>query len=690
MFCPACGQQTPPQGRFCLHCGADQEPFRATPQAPATTTQTLANKGLQAALEGEFELQDEIGHGDTSVVYRAREIALERIVALKMLRRSFLQEPLQVSRFQAQIQLAAQLEHPHITRLYAQGRQAGLSYCTLSLIPGGSLQRRLQVEGAQPVEAIASWGQQLCAALAHAHARAMIHRAVRPGHILLDAAGQAVLTAFAPPPQEEGDIPTGEGALAYMSPEQAKGQEPSAQSDMYSLGVVLYELATGSPPFAGSDPVSMAYQHVHEAPQPPDRRNPELAAWLGPIILHCLAKDPQRRYSAAALGQALAAYQQPQLSPKAGSPNRRAPTNRAAQPAVKPPVPPPSSRRRKMLLFLLVILALAGGGWMGRQWEVEKGRDHLAQMRRQVDLQQRQARQLLGQVQENQQDDEAYVAAQQSGIAPAYEAYLAAYPQGRHAQQALQQLAELGLQGQRDQQQQAQQAQDSLAYSQARQQGTRLAYETYIEQYPQGLYLPHAMQALAALTKPVAPEPPRAREPAQPPVTAPPIAPLAANPSPPPVSSPNSGQMQSFTLSGTTTLEMVWIDAGSFTMGSAAEEAGRQAVEGPQYEVFISRGFWLGKYEVTQEQWRAVVGNNPSFYSGPQRPVESVSREDVDHFLRRLNSTAGQITYRLPSEAEWEYACRAGSRSRWSFGDDERLLPAHAKFIGNNTLRRFQ
>ena len=132
-------------------------------------------------------------------------------------------------------------------------------------------------------------------------------------------------------------------------------------------------------------------------------------------------------------------------------------------------------------------------------------------------------------------------------------------------------------------------------------------------------------------------------------------------------------------------MEFVWIEPGVFQMGSPDSESGRGSDEGPVHEVQISKGFWLGKYEVTQGQWEAVMGRNPSEYTGDdRRPVEQISWNDVQDFIARLNAAEAAV-YRLPTEAEWEYACRAGSTTRWSFGDNESLLGDYAWYSGNNS-----
>ena len=143
------------------------------------------------------------------------------------------------------------------------------------------------------------------------------------------------------------------------------------------------------------------------------------------------------------------------------------------------------------------------------------------------------------------------------------------------------------------------------------------------------------------------------------------------------------GEERVFSLPGGGEMAFVWIGPGVFQMGSPESEEGRDSNEGPLHEVEISRGFWLGKYEVTQGEWEAVMGDNPSNYKGDARPVERVSWYDVHEFIGRLNDAAGDSLYRLPSEAEWEYACRAGTSTRWSFGNDESRLTDYAWYNGN-------
>jgi len=138
------------------------------------------------------------------------------------------------------------------------------------------------------------------------------------------------------------------------------------------------------------------------------------------------------------------------------------------------------------------------------------------------------------------------------------------------------------------------------------------------------------------------------------------------------------------TLPGGERMSFVWIEPGTFVMGSAETDKTQLGAELPQHEVMIKQGFWLGKYEITQRQWESVMGDNPSRYESPNRPVETVTWYQVQEFIHKLNQAAADSLYRLPSEAEWEYACRAGTETPWFFGEDENALGDYAWYADNN------
>jgi len=147
--------------------------------------------------------------------------------------------------------------------------------------------------------------------------------------------------------------------------------------------------------------------------------------------------------------------------------------------------------------------------------------------------------------------------------------------------------------------------------------------------------------------------------------------------------SENPGNYETFT-SPSTGMEFILIPAGEFNMGSPSEEKGRFDSESPAHKVTINTSFYLGKSAVTQKQWKIVMDNNPSHFKGENRPVEMVSWKDAQEFVTKLNEKEGNDKYRLPSEAEWEYACRAGTQTRYFFGDDESKLNEYAWCAGNS------
>ena len=143
-------------------------------------------------------------------------------------------------------------------------------------------------------------------------------------------------------------------------------------------------------------------------------------------------------------------------------------------------------------------------------------------------------------------------------------------------------------------------------------------------------------------------------------------------------------------LIGGATMEVVWIEPGTFMMGSPNSEEGRDVAEGPQHQVTISQGFYLGKVEITQGQWEAVMGTKPwqgksSVIDNPLHPAVYISWNDLQTFIQLLNDAAGEAIYRLPTEAEWEYVARPGTTTRWSFGGDENQLGDYAWYVGNNS-----
>lgn len=255
---------------------------------------------------GAYELLHEIGRGGMGVVYLARQAGLERYVAVKMILSSHLASEEQVRRFRAEAKAAATFAHPNVVSIFDVGEVAGQHYFAMQFIDGQSLAQRIAAGPVDPDEA-ARIVAVVARAVHHLHSHQIVHRDLKPGNVLLDRDGEPYVTDFGLAKVLASDsqhTATGiiTGTPAYMSPEQAAGQQESVgpTSDVYSLGVILYELLTGRPPFREDNPLDTLVQVIEREPPLPRRLNPKIPVELELICLKCLEKQPQDRYASAA------------------------------------------------------------------------------------------------------------------------------------------------------------------------------------------------------------------------------------------------------------------------------------------------------------------------------------------------------------------------------------------------------
>src|SRR6202142_2501464 len=250
-----------------------------------------------------YEIQREIAQGGMAEVFLARDQLLDRPVALKALPPEYARDPTFVERFRREAQAAANLNHPNIVAIYDWGQESGTYFIVMEYVEGRSLRDLIRNDGPLDPGQAADITAEIASALAFAHRSGVVHRDVKPGNVLLTQSGTVKVTDFgiARAGASDGLTQTGSvmGTATYFSPEQAQGLAVDGRSDVYSVGVVLYELVCGVPPFAADSPVSVAYKHVREEPVPPSHRNPDVPPALEQIIMTALAKDPEHRYQSA-------------------------------------------------------------------------------------------------------------------------------------------------------------------------------------------------------------------------------------------------------------------------------------------------------------------------------------------------------------------------------------------------------
>lgn len=329
----------------------------------------------QPTLAGRYRLLRRLGHGGMAEVWAAFDETLEREVAVKVLSSRFADDEAFLRRFRREAQQAAGLSHPNIVAVYDTGQHGGLPFIVMELVRGRSL-RQVLTEGELTEERALELCAEVSAALAYAHRRGLIHRDVKPDNILIADDGTVKVTDFgiarAVNSQTITETAAMLGTAAYLSPEQARGETVDARSDLYSLGVVLYEILTGRQPFAADSAVGVAYQHVQEDPLPPRQVAPTISSSAEAVAVKALAKNPANRYAdAEQLRDDLlnARAGRTVTAPAVLSPDATAVLDREGlTTAARPPRTATQERRRRLAgytaLGLLTIGALAVGMWL--------------------------------------------------------------------------------------------------------------------------------------------------------------------------------------------------------------------------------------------------------------------------------------------------------------------------------------
>jgi serine/threonine-protein kinase PpkA len=667
-----------------------------------------------------YRIERELGRGGMSTVYLAEQEFLGRHVALKVMAPALAADRSFSERFLRETCTVARLTHPHILAVYDVGSAGHSYYLAMEYVPGGDLKQRLRTGPLPPQDALTAV-RQVAQALGYAHAQGFVHRDVKPENILFRADGTVVVTAFGIANAVGSDtwIP-GMGMSNctphYMSPEQARGREVDGRSDLYSLGVVLFEALAGRVPFDAEDTLAIPDAHLNDPP-------PHLAK-LQPLLNRLLAKNPEARFaSAAELVQALDAA-------LAGQPLKA--TAVAPGPAAKTEVlhqtPGPGGSKRGLLwgvggtvvaalvaggVFLSNdnpsrLLAMAGGGAPTPVRTVEQSRpidtskpvaapqpspkerkaQRVAELLRgaEADLK---AQRLAKPAGENALEKYREVlwlepgsAQAQTGLERVAAAYVAlarqavsaqAFGKGRGYLDAAQEAAPgyAGVAALRTEVAAAEAAEQRRLEEEAGQQAVlaqKLRTEVEAAEASEQKRLEEEARRQAELAQQQRTEQEALRQ-----------AEIA-----------EQKRREDAPRRPATGMEFVLVKGGCFQMGDTF--GGDQNDQGPVHEVCVD-DFYLGKTEVTQGQWQKVMGSTVSLQrdkvnhswslrgEGDSYPMYYVSWDETQDYLRKLNQQSGK-TYRLPTEAEWEYAARSGGKKEKYAGGDS--VDAVAWYDGNS------